>query len=99
MRVLAVVTAGLSGSLAMAADPDHGAELAKRWCATCHLVDADQKQASADVPPFATIARKSDFTPEKVAFFLLDPHPKMPNFPLSRNEAADIAAYIGSLRR
>ena len=48
---------------------------------------------------FDAIAHKADFTPEKVAFFLLDPHPKMPNFPLSRNEAADLAAYIGSLRR
>lgn len=83
----------------MAADANHGAELAKRWCATCHLVESSQSQASADVPPFATIARRSDFTPEKVAFFLLDPHPKMPNFPLSRNEAADIAAYIASLRK
>ena len=45
------------------------------------------------------IAHKSDFTPEKVAFFLLDPHPKMPNFPLSRIEAADLAAYISSLRK
>jgi len=52
------------------------------------------------LPPFfATIARKADFTPEKIALFLLDPHPKMPNFPLSRSEAADIAAYIGSLRK
>jgi len=28
----------------------------------------------------------------------VDPHPKMPNFPLSRTEAGDIAAYIASLR-
>ena len=94
-----IATAGLSGSLAMAADADHGAELAKRWCATCHLVDGDQKQASADVLSFAAIARKPGFTPEKVASFLLEPHPKMPNFPLSRDEAADIAAYIGSMRK
>jgi len=98
-RLLIVAAIGLSGSAAMAADADHGAELAKRWCASCHLIDGGQRQASADVPPFATIARRSDFTPEKVAFFLLDPHPKMPNFPLSRNEAADIAAYIASLRK
>jgi mono/diheme cytochrome c family protein len=98
-RLFVIAAVGLTGSAVMAADANHGAELAKRWCATCHLVDSAQKQASADVPPFATIARKSDFTPEKVAFFLLDPHPKMPNFPLSRNEAADIAAYIGSLRK
>ena len=94
-----IATAGLGGSLAMAADADHGVELAKRWCATCHLVDGDQKQASADVLSFAAIARKPDFTPEKVASFLLEPHPKMPNFPLSRDEAADIAAYIGSIRK
>ena len=97
-RRFIIVAVGLSGSAGMAADANHGAELAKRWCAACHLVDSAQTRASADVPPFATIARKSDFTPEKVAFFLLEPHPKMPNFPLSRNEAADIAAYIGSLR-
>ncbi len=99
ISALAVATAVLGVSSALAADADHGAVLAKRWCATCHLVESDQKQASADVPPFATIAHKSDFTPEKVAFFLLDPHPKMPDFPLSRNEAADLAAYIGSLRK
>jgi len=98
-RLLIVAAIGLSGSAVMAADANHGAELAKRWCASCHLIDGGQREASADVPPFATIARRSDFTPEKVAFFLLDPHPKMPNFPLSRNEAADIAAYIASLRK
>ena len=98
-QVSVVAATALSGSVALAADADHGADLAKRWCAACHVVDGDQKQASADAPPFAAIAAKSNFTPEKVAFFLLDPHPKMPNFPLSRNEAADLAAYISSLRK
>lgn len=98
-QVLVVVALGLRGSAALAADAHHGAELAKRWCASCHLVDSGQKQASTDAPPFDAIAHKSDFTAEKVAFFLLDPHPKMPNFPLSRNEAADLAAYIASLRK
>jgi mono/diheme cytochrome c family protein len=94
-----VLAIGLTGSAAMAADADHGSQLAKRWCATCHLVDSDQRRANADVLPFATIARKPDFSTEKLAFFLLDPHPKMPNFPLTRTEAADLAAYIGSLRK
>jgi mono/diheme cytochrome c family protein len=96
---LAVAAAVLTGPPAMAADPDHGAVLAKRWCATCHLVEPGQKQADADVPSFAEIARKSDFTPEKIAFFLLDPHPPMPNFLLSRSDTQDIAAYIGTLRK
>jgi hypothetical protein len=37
------------------------------------------------------------FDRNKVAFFLLDPHPKMPDMSLSRNEAADLAVYIASL--
>ena len=97
--ILVVAMAGLNGSLAVAANADQGATLAKRWCATCHVVDGDQKQASADVPPFAVIAKKTDFSPEKVAAFLIEPHPKMPNFTLSRSEAADIAAFIGTLRK
>jgi hypothetical protein len=48
--------------------------------------------------PFLRIRCAPAFSPEKLAFFLLDPHPKMPSFPLSRTEAGDIAAYIGSLR-
>lgn len=98
MLMIAVII-GLIVSPAMGADANHGAELAKRWCASCHVVSSDQKQASADVLPFAAIAQRSDFNAEKLAFFLLDPHPKMPNYPLSRNEANDIAAYIGSLRK
>lgn len=99
MKTLIAAAMAFGASQALAADADHGADIARRWCAACHLVDGAQKQATADVPPFAVIAQKPDFTPEKVAFFLLDPHPKMPNFPLSRSEAADIAAYIGSLRK
>ena len=99
VQVFVVTGTALGGPVALAADADHGGDLAKRWCASCHLVDANQKRADADAPTFAAIAAKSDFTPEKVAFFLLDPHPKMPNFSLSRYEAADLAAYIGSLRK
>ena len=97
--VLMVATFGLTTAAALAADRDHGAKLATRWCASCHVVDDDQKQASVDVPPFAAIAHMPNLSAEKLAFFLLDPHPKMPNFPLTRNEAADIAAYIASLRK
>ncbi|MES1150158.1 MAG: cytochrome c [Bradyrhizobium guangdongense] len=98
LLVLLTLAASMYGSRALAADPDHGADLAKRWCAACHAVTSEQKQASADVPAFVSIARRPDFSQEKLAFFLLDPHPKMPNFPLSRTEAGDIAAYIGALR-
>jgi mono/diheme cytochrome c family protein len=96
--LLLAVASSFGTSFALAADAGHGADLAKRWCASCHVVANGQVEASADVPSFASVARRPDFNPEKLAFFLLDPHPKMPSFPLSRTEAGDIAAYIGSLR-
>jgi len=79
------------------ADPDDGERLARRWCATCHVVAADQQRASADAPPFAAITRMPGFSVEKLAFFLLEPHPKMPSMGLSRREAADLADYIAKL--
>jgi mono/diheme cytochrome c family protein len=80
------------------ADPEHGLALAKRWCASCHVVSPEQQRASADVPPFATIARSPNFDARHLAYFLLNPHPKMPDLPLSRAAADDIAAYIATLK-
>ena len=89
----------LDASAGLAADIRHGEQLAQRWCASCHVVTTDQRQASTEAPPFATIARRPDFDTNRLAFFLLDPHPKMPNMSLTRLEAADIAAYIAALAR
>jgi len=92
---VALVLATLPG---YAANAQHGLDLANRWCASCHLVTPEQKTANADAPPFATIARWH-INPRALAYFLLDPHPKMPELPLTRPAADDIAAYIGSLRK
>lgn len=80
------------------ADPNDGEKLARRWCAECHLVAPDQQRASTAAPPFATIARMPGFSRDKLAFFLLEPHPKMPSMALSRSEATDLADYIAKLR-
>ncbi len=79
---------------AAAADAANGEKLAKRWCATCHVVASDQKRASTQAPPFSTIAKKRGFDAAKLALYLLLPHPKMPDMGLSRSEAADLAVYI-----
>jgi hypothetical protein len=44
------------------------------------------------------LQRKPDFDAAKIALFLLDPHPKMPDMGLSRKEAADLAAYIATAK-
>ena len=54
----------------------------------------DQREASADAPPFASIAKTPGFDAQKIAFFLLEPHPKMPPMALSRRDAEDLAAYM-----
>ena len=79
---------------ATAADARKGETLAKRWCAACHVVAADQQRGSTQAPPFSAIAKKPGFDEGKVAYFLLTPHPKMPDMNLSRSEAADLAAFI-----
>ena len=79
-----------------AADAVNGQTLAKRWCAACHVVASDQQRANGQAPPFSAIGKTPDLDPARLALFLMLPHPKMPDMNLSRNEAADIAAYIAT---
>jgi mono/diheme cytochrome c family protein len=97
LRAVLAILAGVSTAAAAPADPGQGETLAKRWCAACHVVSADQTQGADNVPAFASIAKMPGFSAEKIAQFLMDPHPKMPDMQLSRDEAADLGAYIASL--
>jgi cytochrome c553 len=81
-----------------AADANHGSTLAQRWCASCHVVSSAQRVEIDHSPSFASIAERPDFNAEKLAFFLLEPHPKMPDMALSRDEASDLSAYIAEQR-
>jgi mono/diheme cytochrome c family protein len=84
----------------IAADADNGKRLAERWCQACHVVTPSGPRVSTDgAPSFASIGARPDFDAAKIALFLLDPHPKMPNMSLTRPEAGDLAAYIAFLGR
>jgi mono/diheme cytochrome c family protein len=91
--------AALSTGSAAPADPAHGEQLAKRWCAACHVVASDQTHGADNVPAFASIAKMPGFSADNIAQFLMDPHPKMPDMQLTRDEAKDLGAYIASLAR
>jgi mono/diheme cytochrome c family protein len=82
-----------------AADAQKGEALAKRWCAFCHVVAEGQRAGNPDVPSFAAIGSRPNYDAQAVANFLMSPHPVMPNMSLSRAEAADLAAYIGSQKQ
>ena len=92
LALLAAVSA--FSPVASAADVANGEKLAKRWCAACHVVAADQKSGNTQAAPFSATAKLPDFDAAKLALYLLTPHPKMPDMALSRSEAADLAAFI-----
>ena len=93
-----VIVAALAGTAALGADAGKGLQIARRWCASCHIIEPNQRTGSDAVPPFATVARTPNLDASKIALFLLDPHPKMPDMSLTRDEAADLAAYIATLK-
>jgi len=97
-RQILVLAVMLGVTPAFAADADNGERLARRWCSPCHVVASNQPGPVGEAPPFASIAAKPDFDSARLAFFLLDPHPKMPSMQLSRTEAADLAAYIARVK-
>lgn len=92
--------AALTGSVrpAAAADAANGLRLAERWCAACHVVSPNQRQASTEAIPFRELARRPGFDAARLVFFLLYPHPVMPDMSLTRREAEDLTAYIATLR-
>ena len=80
-------------------DPAAGKAIAMRWCASCHLVESGQATApAAGVPSFAAIAARPDQSAERIAGAIVAPHPPMPDLQLSRQQIADLAAYILSLK-
>jgi mono/diheme cytochrome c family protein len=83
--------------MAHAQNAENGQRLSERWCAGCHAIDASSKAKAA--PPFAAIAAKDKITSEMIASFLLLPHATMPNFPFTGHDAADIAAFIMSMKK
>lgn len=80
-------------------DPEVGLDIAKRWCASCHMVTAGQQNAQATgVPTFSGIARMPSTTAMSLRVFLQTPHMRMPDLHLTHDEIANVSAYILSLK-
>jgi cytochrome c2 len=76
-----------------AADPARGEQLAKTWCTGCHVATPEQRQGTDAVPTFSEIGKSYDEA--SLAAFLADPgHTRMVNLSLTRDEIADLVAYI-----
>ncbi len=95
-----LVALPLAATPSLAADASAGQAIAQRWCASCHVVGTAPQSAASDAPTFASIAaRDGDISGPWLAFRLLNPHPQMPQVSLTRAEAADLAAYLATLRK
>jgi mono/diheme cytochrome c family protein len=97
--LLSSVLVAWASQPALSADAAQGETMARRWCAACHVVAADQTNGGTQAPPFSAIAAKQGLSAANLALFLLVPHPRMPDMNLSRAEAADLAAYIQSQKK
>ena len=83
---------------AVAQDVDNGRRLSARWCSECHAIEPAEGKGGRTVS-FAVIAGRPDITSDMIASFLRMPHSTMPNPPLSRQDAQDIAAYIMQMKK
>jgi mono/diheme cytochrome c family protein len=81
-------------------DAKLGAETADRLCSGCHaLPESGQASAADAAPPFISLAERADITAESLQTTLSAPHGPMPTDVLSRQERADVIAYILSLKK
>lgn len=94
------VLAGIAtahASLALAAgNAEAGRLLAQRWCSACHLVPG-ARTASDAAPSFVSVAKTHKNDPSWVRAWLSTPHPPMEGINLTRQQIADVTAYLQSL--
>lgn len=73
-----------------------GELLSRDLCSQCHIVSETQRGSALDgIPSFLDLAR-SKRTNAQLRAWLTDPHPPMPDVPLSEREISSVISYIRS---
>jgi mono/diheme cytochrome c family protein len=89
----------MAAGSALAQRVDSGEQIAKTWCAGCHVVGrGEQKFTNDATPSFVSIAQMKTTTATGLEVFLSTPHTKMPDYTLTREEIRNVSAYIMSLK-
>jgi cytochrome c len=98
LAAVAVTFAGVSAAAfpSAAADAAKGAQLARQWCANCHVVGQGPAPGTIQQGPLAFTA--IGMTADQMRAFLTRPHGAMPDLALTRSEIDDVIAYIETLR-
>jgi mono/diheme cytochrome c family protein len=82
----------------LAQNAANGRRLSERWCSECHAIGSTTDKLHR-APSFAAIAARDAINADMIASFLLLPHTTMPNPPLSRQDAMDIALFIIEMKK
>jgi mono/diheme cytochrome c family protein len=92
----ALALAGLATDSASAQSVGDGERLARSVCMPCHVLP--EGAGGREGPAFADIAALPSTTGLALTVFLQTSHGQMPNILLSREDIANLTAYILSLK-
>lgn len=96
--VLMLAGGVLSGSAQAQDDRQRlqGLDLSRDLCSGCHVVEENQRRPVIDGAPSFPMLGRSGLSNEHLRVWLSDPHPVMPQMPLSEQQIAAVIAYIRS---
>lgn len=97
LLILPISTSAHAGS----SEIDLGRELAEMNCATCHNIEKTGPSPFEAAPPFRTIPHKYKPSELEEAFVegIVVGHPAMPEWEMTGEQAAALAAFIADLAR
>jgi mono/diheme cytochrome c family protein len=98
LHLVAATVLIAAGGESRAQDLENGQRLAERWCVECHAIGTPTPKTSRIIS-FASIAERPGITSDMISSFLLMPHATMPNLPLSKKDAQDLAAFIMKMKK
>ena len=79
-------------------DAARGEQLARQWCANCHVIGNNPSGGVPQGPPSFQAVAHSGMTADQLRTFLSHPHGAMPDLSLTRAEIDDLTGYIETLR-
>ena len=80
------------------ADASKGVQIARQWCANCHVIGGNPTGPVPQGPPSFQMVASSGMSTDHLRAFLSHPHGAMPNLALTRAEIDDLISYIETLR-
>jgi mono/diheme cytochrome c family protein len=96
--LLTILALALVAAHPARADAQKGAQLARQWCANCHIIDGKPAGTVTQGPPSFPMIARSGMGSDQLRAFLSHPHGAMPDLALTRAEIDDLISYIDTLR-